>query len=360
MTTENTNSTEINIDEFYGEKELRWYQIATRNQCIKSIEQGKKRILIYLATGTGKSLTVACTIGSPELKRVLNVHDRKLRILFIAHNSRLLTQAERTFAAENNVELILQSMMSLVPQDIIDAGWDITVIDEAHHEACSSMQLQLESIVGDKPIIGLSATPDRADGCIIKFEEIISPISREQAVKEGYLAETYLNTIVDGSERSKAEITIDILNEYAHKMNGTLIFVRTKKEVSTINAHIEKMGYKSVALLDQSAEEMDEILDSFSRKEVQFIVSCQRLSEGVDISHCETVVVGRNIGSLSLLNQMVGRAARPDCNCNIYEIVNPLSKDNLDVTCIVGTPLEHKIIFQERGKWVEEFFDYTR
>ena len=360
MTTENTNSTEINIDEFYGEKELRWYQIATRNQCIKAIENGKKRILIYLATGVGKSITVACTLGSPELKRILNVHDRKLRILFIAHNSRLLTQAERTFAAENNVEIILQSMMSLVPQSIIDEGWDISVIDEAHHEACSSMQMQLESIVGDKPIIGLSATPDRADGCIIKFEEIISPISREQAVNEGYLAETYLNTIVDGSERSKAEITIDILNQYAHKMNGTLIFARTKKEVSVINEHIIKMGYKSVALLDQSADEMDEILDSFSRKEVQFIVSCQRLSEGVDISHCETVLISRSISSYALLNQMVGRAARPDCDCNVYEIVNPLTKDNLDTTCVVGLPKEHKIIFQERGKWVEEFFDYTR
>jgi DNA repair protein RadD len=350
---------EINIDEFYGEKELRWYQIAARNQCIKSIENGKKRILIVLATAAGKTLTIACTLGSPELKRILNVQDRKLRILFIAHNSRLLTQAERTFADENNVELILQSMMTLVPQDIIDAGWDITVIDEAHHEACSSMQLQLESIVGDKPIIGLTATPDRADGCIIKFEEIISPISREQAVKEGYIAETYLNTIVDGSERSKAEITIDILNEYAHKMNGTLIFAKTKKEVSTINAHIEKMGYKSIALLDQSAEEMDDILDSFSRKEVQFIVSCQRLSEGTDVKNCETIIISRAIQSYALLNQIIGRAARPDCDCNVYEIVNPLTKDNLDSTCIVA-PIEHKIIFQERGKWVEEFFDYTR
>lgn len=346
-------------EELYGDKALRWYQIAARNQCIEAIKNGKKRILINLSTGTGKTVVAACTLGSPELKKVLNVHDRKLRILFIAHNSRLLTQAERTFADDNGVEIILQSMMSLVPQSIIEEGWDISVIDEAHHEACSSMQMQLESIVGDMPIIGLTATPDRHDGSVIKFEEIISPISRAQAVKEGYLAETYLNTIVDGSERSKAEITIDILNQYASQMKGTLVFLKTKKEVESIHKHIEKLGYKSIALIDQTAEEMDDILDSFSRKEINFIVSCQRLSEGIDVKGCSDIIIGRTLQSYALLSQIIGRAARPDCECNIYEIVNPLAKDNLDTTCVVGTPSSHKIIFTERGKFVEEYFDYT-
>lgn len=353
------SDTELNLDEMYGDKSVRWYQIAARNQSIQAIKAGKKRILIVLPTGTGKTLTIACTLGCAELADVLGVVDRKIRVLFIAHNHRLLSQAERTFLEDSNVELILQSMMSDIPQDIIDAGWDITVLDEAHHEACSSMQYQLDTLVGEIPLIGLTATPDRADGMIIKFEEFVMPISREEAVDQGYLAETYLHTIVDGSERSKADIVMDILDEYAGQMNGTLVFVKTKKEVTTVNNHLIKLGYRSVGLLDQSRDELDAVLNEFSEGAIDFVVSCQKLSEGIDVKNCHTVIVGRNIGSYSLLNQIIGRAARPDCPCHIYEVVNPLAKDNLDTTCVVGTPASHKIIYHAKGKWNEEEFDYT-
>lgn len=353
------SDTELNIDEIYGDKSVRWYQIAARNQSIQAIRVGKKRVLMVLPTGTGKTLAIAVTIGSPELAEVLNVVDRKIRVLFIAHNHRLLTQAERTFIEDSNVELILQSMMSNIPQDVIDAGWDITILDEAHHEACSSMQHQLDTLVGDIPLIGLTATPDRHDGMIIKFEEFVNPISREEAVEQGYLAETYLHTIVDGSERSKAEIVIDILDTYASEMNGTLVFAKTKKEVTAINNHLLSMGYRSIGLLDQTKDELDEILNAFSNGDVDFIVSCQKLSEGIDVKNCHTVIIGRNVASYSLLNQMIGRAARPDCPCHIYEIVNPLAKDNLDTTAVTGTPASHKLIYFAKNKWNEEYFDYT-
>lgn len=351
---------DFNEVEYYGEREIRWYQIAARNEAIESVRLGLKRILINLPTGAGKTLTIACTLGSPEMKKVLHIPiEQKLRVMFVAHMGRLLTQAERTFAEENGVELILQSTMSAISQDIIDRGWHITVLDEAHHEATASMQYQLETILGDIPLIGLTATPDRPDGMVIKFEKFIHPISREQAVEEGFLAETNLHTIVDGSERSKASILCDIFDSYAHKMNGTLVFVRTKKEVGLITKHLEGLGYITVGLLNQTGQELDRILDSFSQGDIQFIVSCNRLGEGIDVLGCSTVVLGRTIGSYSLLNQMVGRGARPDCDCNIYEIVNPLSSTNLDTTCVVGTPKNHVLIHYAKGGWQEEYFDYA-
>ena len=346
--------------EFYGEREIRWYQIAARNQAINAINRGIKRILINLPTGTGKTLTIACTLGSMEMRAALGIPpERQMRVLFVAHMHRLLTQAEETFAEENNVELILQSTMSTIPADVIEQGWDLSVLDEAHHEATSSMQYQLETILGDIPLIGLTATPDRPDGMVIKFEEFINPISRHEAVEQGYLAETCLYTIVDGSERSKADILCDIFDSYAHKMNGTLVFVRTHKEVEKVTAHLVKMGYVAVGLLKQNAIETNRVLDAFSNGEVQFIVSCNRIGEGVDVKGCSTVVLGRTLGSYLLLNQIVGRAARPDCDCNIYEIVNPLSSTNLDTTVVVGTPKFHTLIFHEKNAWQEAIFDYA-
>jgi superfamily II DNA or RNA helicase len=313
-----------------------------------------------MPTGSGKTITVACTLGSPEMKKALGVPvDQKLRVLFVAHMGRLLTQAERAFAEENGVELILQSTMSTIPQDVLDRGWNISILDEAHHEATASLQYHLETQFGEIPLIGLTATPDRPDGMVIKFEKFVHPITREQAVLEGFLAETNLHTIVDGSERSKASILCDIFDVYAHKMAGTLVFVRTKKEVDLVAKHLTKLGYETVGLLTQNAVELDRVLNSFSNGETQFIVSCNRLGEGIDVSGCSTVVLGRTIGSYSLLNQIVGRAARPDCDCNIYEIVNPLSATNLDTTCVVGTPKSHTLIHYAKQCWQEEIFDYS-
>ena len=351
---------ELDEVEFYGDREVRWYQVAAKNEAIYYISQGIKRILVIHPTGAGKTLTIACTMGSPEMKKALGVQeDRRLRIMFVAHVGRLLTQAERLFAEESNVELIIQSTMSSIPQETIDRGWDITILDEAHHEATASMQYQFETILGDIPLIGLTATPDRADGMVIKFEKFINPISREQAVQEGWLAETNLYTIVDGSERSKVSILCDMFDVYAHQMAGTLVFVRTKKECAAVADYLTKLGYNTIGLVDQKGVQLDLILDSFSNGEIQFIVSCNKLGEGIDVTGCSTVVLGRTIGSYSLLNQIVGRAARPDCDCNIYEIVNPLSSTNLDTTCVVGTPKSHILIHYAKGAWQEEVFDYA-
>ena len=35
----------IDINEFYGDKELRWFQIAARNQTNIALAEGKKRVL---------------------------------------------------------------------------------------------------------------------------------------------------------------------------------------------------------------------------------------------------------------------------------------------------------------------------
>ena len=350
---------DYDLTEMFGEVEMRWYQIASREEACEALENGHTRILVVQPTGTGKTLTIACTLNSQRLRKALKVEgDRKLRVVFVAHNSRLLTQADRTFAEDNNVELILQSTQSKIPEDLIQAGWDITVIDEAHHEAMASIQYQLEHL-GNHPIIGLTATPDRADGCVIKFSVIINPISRELAVAQGYLAETDLYSVVDGAEKDKTKILKEIFNTYAHMMNGTMVFVQTKREVGIIVDHLRSLGYSTAGILNQNKDELNTILDEFSQGKWQFIVSVNRLGEGIDIKGVTTVVLGRTIGSYPLLNQIVGRAARPDCACQVFEIINPLSGYNLDTTCVVGTPNRHTLVYHAANQWWEEEFDYA-
>lgn len=346
--------------EFFGEKPLRYYQVAARNQTAAALENGCKRILIKLPTGTGKTVTIACSMSSPRIRAALGVTaDRNLRVLFVAHNRRLLTQAERTFAAENGVDLLVQSMFSEIPADVIKQGWDVTVIDEAHHEACASFQYHLEKL-GDRPIIGLTATDQRSDGSLIKFEEIIEPLTREEAVARGFLAETNIHSFVDVPSKDKIQIISDILRNFIHQMGKTILFVKTKNEAAEISKLITSLGYSAVGLTNQSSKEINKILDDFSDGKIQFVVNVNRLGEGIDVRGCDTVFIGRTLGSYSLLNQIVGRANRGDVEeTNVWELVNPLSSRNLDTTTIVGTPKTHRLVSHERGQWVERMFDYV-
>jgi superfamily II DNA or RNA helicase len=356
--------------EMFGAIEARWYQVATLHRVEECLEEGVMRILVHQPTGCGKTLTSGLIFSSDRVRRALGIKtDRPLNLLFIAHKHRLLTQAEETYASASNVNFMAQSAFQDIPDDL---EWDIACIDEAHHEAMTSIQYQLEKL-GDKPIIGLTATPDRADGLLIKFEEIVCPISREKAVEEGWLAPTFLNSVIDTPQTNKVPALIRLFDHYGHEMGQTMIFVRTKREVRELTAYLnERFAAPSTnmftklrsrapaqAILDQSEREVNDILNAFSDGHIQFIVNCNKINEGVDVKGCTTVVLGRQFGSYPQLNQVIGRAARPDSDCNVWELINPLSGRNLDTTVVVGTPERHRLISTSRGEYVEQEFEYV-
>jgi len=349
-------SEQDNENILFGKKSSRWYQVAALHAVEQALEDKVDRILIVHPTGAGKTITSGLVFSSEKVRRLLNVEqDKKLRLLFVSHRQRLLTQAERTYADAANVEFIPMSAFEDVPEDL---EWDVACIDEAHHEAMMSIQYRLDKL-GDKPIIGLTATPDRADGLLIKFERIIDPISREEAVKQGFLAKTYINSIVDAPSKFKIDVTKRIIDEFGSEFGQTIMFFRTKHEVEIINEYLVSKGYNSVAILNQNGDELDQILDDFSAKKYQFVVNCNRINEGVDVVGCTDIYLGRQFGSYPQLNQVIGRASRPDSKCIVWELINPISTKNLDSTVVVGTPQRHRLISKRGTKWHKQNFNYT-
>ena len=362
----------------YGEKTIRWYQFVALRMTEKAFTQdGARRVCVSLPTGAGKTLSSGIIFNSPILRSWLGlsnetdnngVYKEKLRILFLAHKHRLLTQAERTFEHDNGVETFYQSIFSNIPDALLKDGWHITVCDEAHHEAMASFQHQLDnytnsvkSVVGFIPMIGLTATYQRADGMLIKFDKIIEPITREEAVAEGWLAPTNIYSFVDSTRgNNKEQIIKDMVKDYNHLMGRTMVFVRTREEVAELTRFInEVVKRKAVGVLHQSEQELNTILDRMADGDVEFVVNCNKIGEGVDVPVCDSVILGRTIGSYPLLNQIIGRAARPGTDCNVFELVNPLSSRNLDTTVVTGTPNLHKLIFKKGGQWQERVFDYV-
>lgn len=349
----------IDVTEYYGEQELRWYQVAAINAVCAYLLEGFLRICINLPTGAGKTVTLAASLSRSDIRKALNVTgNRKLRVLFVAHNHRLLTQGEETFIADSNVEVISQSMFSPITADVMEKGWDVCVLDECHHEGCLTFQYMLNNL-GDIPIIGLTATIDRADGCLIKFQKTIAPITREEAVEQGFLAKTKIHSFVDSSKRDKTNIVKDIIENFGSDFGQTMVFMRTKKEVRDINQYLNESGYNSVAILEQSKDEVNTLLNAFSAGQIQFLANCNKINEGVDVKGCTDVLLGRQFGSYPQINQVIGRAARPDSECNVWELINPVSGKNLDTTIIVGTPEQHRLLYKKSSVWNEKSFDYV-
>jgi superfamily II DNA or RNA helicase len=321
----------------------RWYQMETRDQAFAYLDQGFSRILVELPTGAGKTYTAKLIVTCPNIRKVLGVDEsRPLRLLYLAHMHRLLDQAEEYYDADCNVEFIRHSIFQPLSQEVLDKGWDLCILDEAHHEPMRSMQYHLDKI-NDKPIIGMTATPDRGDGLLLKFQKRVNTITRKEAVEQGYLADTVLNTIIDTSGTDKTGILSDLIINFGSEMGKTILFTRTKKEAIALADVALMIGKNAVCLTDQTQLDVSAILEKFSKGHIDFITNCSKINEGVDVVGCDNIILGKQYKSPNEINQAIGRAARPDSDCNVWQLSNPIRKQ-LDSRAVIGEPKEHRII----------------
>lgn len=336
------------VTEMFGDKEARWFQISVRNQTHAALIEGHTRICIIQPTGTGKTISSGLILIDDGIREVLGVDDNEdLIVLFVSHRKRLLTQAEKTYADCEKLKVIPHSMMSELP---IGIKFHVVIIDECHHEATLSFQHQLERI-SEAPIIGLTATPDRNDGRLCKFSKFIEPLTREEAVKQGFLAESDVFTFVDSPTKTHVEISLDIIKHHHMNMGQQMVFCKTKEEAEELATGIRGMGLTCELLVDISEKELNKKLAEFEEKKHQFSISCMKLGEGVDVKGCEGILIARTLKSRGLLNQFIGRAARLGSDCRVYEIINPLASDNISAVDIVGVPRSHKFFYKVRGVW---------
>lgn len=334
----------------------RFYQANTVNQVATHLENGYKRIMVKSPTGTGKTLISKLIALSVRFRNALGVElGQKLRVLYIANKHRLNRQAIEEYAENESIELIVQSAFSDIPKDVIDAGWDVCMIDEAHHEAMMSIQLLLDRL-SNKPIIGFSADDTRADGLLLKFERVVVSISAEEAAERGYIEKVGVNSIIDTGKTDKTDITCEILSLYHSYMGNTIVFFRTEREVIKTTKFLRKLGC-NVAMLTSASNEsdMDKQLDRLSKGEIQFLVNCQKIGEGVDTKNVTDVFLARSFNSEQEKRQYIGRAIRPDSPCASWELANPLI-NQVSSKSVVGATKYERLIYKKNGEWLEKLF----
>jgi superfamily II DNA or RNA helicase len=341
-------------------KQPRYYQANATHSVATALLEGHTRICVKSPTGTGKTLISKLVALSKSVRNAAQLPQavidgtEKLRVLYISNKHRLNRQAVEEYAENDSLEIIPQSAFSGIPQDVIEAGWHFTFVDECHHEAMMSIQYLLDDLK-DRPLIGFTAEDKRGDGLVIKFSKMIVAISEREAAERGFNEKAGINSIVDFSGTDKTPLARKLMEKYASYAGNGILFFRTEKEVLAITATLKRMGFKAASLTGKDSEaEMDRQLNRLSSGEIQFIVNCQRIGEGIDAANITDVFLFRTFNSFAEKKQFIGRAIRPDSPCAVWEVINPLMDSVQAKDCVGLSKYERLLYLDDNEEWVEE------
>ena len=332
-----------------------------------SRHQGHHRNLLVAATGTGK--TVMAALDYARLRQRLP----RARLLFVAHRKELLQQSLATFrhalrepsfgelwvdglrpAEFGHVFASIQSLNAANVENIHPRHFDVVIVDEFHHAAAESYRRLLER-VEPVELLGLTATPERADGLPILHwfdDRIAAELRLWDAIDQHRLVPFHYYGIHDGTDLSAvtwhrgrgyddAELTnLYTADAYArrviHQLAGyvgdpqamrALGFCVSQAHAHFMAAHFNAAGIAAAAVTsDTPRDERAAALDRLRSGELRIIFSVDLFNEGVDVPAVDTVLMLRPTESGTVFLQQLGRGLRksPDTGkalCTVLDFV---------------------------------------
>jgi len=278
---------------------LRQYQEQAIKMAVRRLLE-VPRVALVLPTGAGKTVVASkiCNFFEP--------------VLWVAHRKELIRQASAALKKERIKFDAISPFVSKVPK----GKYNLLVIDEFHHDGCKSYKSFLSKVNFSK-LLGITATPSRHDRVALRFNYMVDVANYEDLSAQGYLSKVVLHRV-----RSYGDYIDDLIN-WANKnfdtMGPTIFFVPTLE----VGEKVRK-ALKVSSRVVSAKEPRDEDLELFTESKIQCLISCQILTEGVDLPMCKTVIIGRNTKSKTLLSQMIGRVLRVTDDKRESNVVEPV------------------------------------
>lgn len=260
-----------------------------------------RSVIVESPTGSGK--TVMGLLVAKWAQEHLG-----MRVVWTAMRRNLLVQVERENRSRGfGVDLATVSMFDRAPPQ-----GDLLIVDEAHHDATKSMA-SLHAAVGARKVLGLTATPWRADRHGLCFERSVRDAGIRQLVLDGFLSPFAHYTI---PAYTPAAVAATWLRE-PERFGRSLIFFRTINECRACAAILEAAGVPCEVVTASS--DRDAQIDRFERGEVRVILGVAVLAEGFDCPGLQTVFC-RPSGKGPAV-QMAGRVLRRAADVPLKAIV---------------------------------------
>lgn len=320
---------------------LRPYQQEARSSIQKEWQEGKKRTLLVLPTGCGKTI-----VFSKVIEDRVRMGER---VLVLAHRGELLDQAsdklEKSTGLKTAVEkaektslgsffrVVVGSIQSMQREKRLSQFppnyFDTIIIDEAHHCISDGYQRVL-SHFEDSNVLGVTATPDRGDmrNLGTYFESLAYEYTLPAAIKEGFLTPIKALTIPlkldltavkqqagDFSSRDLGTALDPYLYQIADEMvkhcanRKTVVFLPLVKTSKKFRDILNERGFRAGEVNGDSKDRV-EVLEDFENDKYNVLCNSMLLTEGWDCPSVDCIVVLRPTKVRSLYSQMVGRGTR--------------------------------------------------
>ena len=324
-----------------GVMDLRPYQEEARARVQEEWAAGRRRTLLVLPTGTGKTIVFA--------KITEDCVREGGRVLVLAHRGELLTQASDKIGAATGLRcavekaerscldswfrVVVGSVQSLSrPSRLAQFEEDYfsaVIVDEAHHALSSSYQAVLSHFPGAK-VLGVTATPDRGDMKDLGqyFDSLAYEYTLPRAIREGYLCKIQAQTIplrldlsgvgVSAGDFKAGDIGTALdpyLGQIAAEMRKccqgrrTVVFLPLIATSQKFCRMLQQEGFRAAEVNGESADRA-EVLADFAAGRYDVLCNSMLLTEGWDCPAVDCIVVLRPTKVRSLYCQMVGRGTR--------------------------------------------------
>jgi len=326
------------------------YQIDLIGKFIECIESGSTGLL-SLPTGGGKTRTAVVACLDAFARGTVN------GVIWLAPTRELVEQAFVTFvemwklvggcpdihvgrgfrqSVERNVCVTTpQEVYSRLRADADLGLWDAVIFDEAHQLGARTYEevvraLRSESATSSNRaagLIGLSATPGRADGDetdkLVKFFEgnlLTSATLGSNPVltlqRRGVLARIEFRRLTKrelpvADEISRLRVAIKACQSLAAKGRRVMVFTQTVEGAECLADALTGLGVSAASVSSKlPSQTRFSILAAFGDGRIQVLANQRLLATGYDCPAVSDVLLLSPIGSPILFEQIVGRAAR--------------------------------------------------
>lgn len=326
--------------------------------------RGFHRNLLVSATGTGK--TVMAALDYQRLRSRLP----RARLLFVAHRREILEQSLATFrhalrdaafgelwvggarpSDYDHVFASIQSLSAALVANLAPDHFDVVIIDEFHHAAAPTYAALLER-VNPRELLGLTATPERADGepilqwfggRIAAELRLWDAIDQHRLVPFAYYgihdATDYtrvtwrrgrgydpqeLSNLVTGDEVLARRIIENVTRVVAEpETMRALGFCVSVAHARFMADQFNRAGLAAQAVTGETApEERRKALEDLRHGRLRVLFSVDLFNEGVDIPSVDTLLLLRPTDSPTVLLQQLGRGLRKEEGKSICTVLD--------------------------------------
>lgn len=328
-------------------------QVGFINNLRKIYESGEKKALLISATGTGKTYASAFAMRELGFKRVL----------FLVHRNQIAKQALESYRKvfddkvsmglvtgkeqKYDSDFVFATVQTLSKKESLEKytrdAFEAIVIDEAHHSASDSYKKVMDYFV-PKLWLGMTATPDKRDDNLagkniyeIFDHQIAYEIRLQNAMEEDllcpfhYFGITDLEVVTDvgKSVEEKTENFRYLISDarvknvmkqaeffgYSGERVKGLIFCSRIDEAKELSLKFNEQGWRTLVLSGSDSEEIraaaiERLAGEENENALDYIISVDIFSEGVDVPEINQVIMLRPTESPIVFIQQLGRGLR--------------------------------------------------